>query len=105
MQNDLGGDATCSEPKRLKSGTSDTAPNVPPAGAVIPCGSIAEVLAEARRNAAIEEQLREQPIFTTGEVLLIRGGFFRVKALSEGRMWLTFEGEAGQMLKQQGETK
>ena len=95
MMSEIGGDATCSEQKRLKSGTSESAPNVQSAGA------LEEILAEAKRNAQIEEQIREQPIFTTGEVLLIRGGFFRVHALTQKRLYLTFLGEAGQILKQQ----
>jgi len=96
QQNNLEGrDATCSEQKRLKSGTSEAGLTVPPASP-----ALEEILAEARRNADIEDQLREQPIFTTGEVLLIRGGFFKVKAVTEKRLYLDFEGEAGQILKQ-----
>ena len=90
-----GGDATWSAEVQSKTALSDTAPNVQPAGAV------EEILVEARRNALIEEQIREQPIFTTGEVLLIRGGFFKVKAVTEKRLYLDFQGEAGQLMKQQ----
>lgn len=59
-----------------------------------------EIIEETKRHAAIEEQLREKPIFTTGEVLLIRGGFFKVHSLTGERMTLDFQGEAGQVLKE-----
>lgn len=58
-----------------------------------------EFLAEETREKRIAAELEERPVFTTGEVLLIRGGFFKVAHLTEKRMYLDFQGEAGEILK------
>jgi hypothetical protein len=58
-----------------------------------------ELLSEHRRENEIREQMAEESSFTVGEILLIRGCFFRITALTEGRMYLTNVGKASELLK------
>lgn len=43
---------------------------------------------QAARDAAIPQRERQGPVFTVGEVLEIRGGKFRVHAISDKRIYL-----------------
>ncbi len=58
-----------------------------------------KLLAEHKREKEIREQMQEESSFTVGEILLIRGCFFRITALTEGRMYLTHVGKASEVLK------
>ena len=58
-----------------------------------------DVLESGRKQAEMEEQLRETCVFTAGELLLIRGGFFRVKATTEKRLYLDFVAYATDVIK------
>ena len=58
-----------------------------------------EVLLESNREKEIEEALEEACVFTQGEILLIRGGFFKVRAHSGSRLYLDFVGFAKDVLK------
>lgn len=58
-----------------------------------------ELLSEHQRENEIREQMAEESSFTVGEILLIRGVFFRITALTEGRMYLTHVGKASELLK------
>jgi hypothetical protein len=58
-----------------------------------------ELLSEHQRENEIREQMAEESSFTVGEILLIRGCFFRITALTEGRMYLQHQGKASELLK------
>ncbi len=56
-------------------------------------------LNEEARQREIDEQLAEECVFTVGDILLIRGGFFKVNAQSGKRLYLDFQGLAKDILK------
>lgn len=43
---------------------------------------------QAARDAAIPQRERHGPVFTMGEILEIRGGNFRVHAITDKRIYL-----------------
>jgi hypothetical protein len=60
---------------------------------------VSEILAEEARQRDIDQQLEEVCAFTAGEILLIRGGFFKVHAHAGKRLYLDFQGFAKDVLK------
>ena len=112
-----GRDATCSEPKRLKSGTSEagvTVQSPTPAPPVIGSGLFREaeiasgaafdeqIKAEAEKDYQVAQALAERPIFTTGEIIFVKGAWFKVHAITDKRLYLNRICEA--LAKKYGDT-
>lgn len=83
LKSEMGPDQRTSGDRQTSSGAAEQ--NRVMAAAPSP---LDELLEERLRHAELERQLAEKPIFEIGEVVLLKGTFWRVKAITSGRLYL-----------------